>query len=700
VHTGSETIRPSTLKRFADAFTPYGFDLNSFYPGYGLAEATLIATTRSSNQKPTFLTVSPQELSQNRIKENIEGISLTGCGLPIQGTDLAIVDPETGLESPPDHVGEIWLSSESIAQGYWQKEEETQQTFKAILSNREEKTFLRTGDLGFLKDGELFITGRIKELIVIRGENYYPQDIELVFQQSHDRLKINSSAAFSVEIEGKEELIIFQELEKVNEKQINFNEIIAAIRESVLREYEISIYGIYLLKRGHLPKTSSGKIQRNLCRQMFLENTVEAIATWTRQQVSLGQGLPKTGIESQLLAIFTEVLEFDKIGVEDNFFDLGIDSLLFLPLFSQIEEQFEMTISFEKIIENPTISQLANLITQTPLLETQELYQIRINCFKVLGQIYRAKLPQAEKLSRVYNILKIQLSQTGPDFLDYTLPYGIGTRFIRWFCGQKWIQKIFFRDHVKAIEQCLDIIESSIPRSQVIQHNLASNFWRYWRLAALASSSPENFDRWISITGLSCFQKAYQQKKGVVLLSSHVPLRPLLMLLLDRWGIEDFTIIGSHRYILELLNLAHLHTRLSLYSTEVKKSIFYAQFYQAHQVLNRGGVVIIAPDGLRKQPGIERAFFSKKCYIGRSFMDFVISLQSVAIPVDISMELTGTVQVQFLNSLNSGDSSLVYTEQVDQLADQYWEILQTLWQDNFGNVGWDGINAFLQQSIK
>ncbi|MDB9314972.1 AMP-binding protein [Spirulina sp. CS-785/01] len=212
------------------------------------------------------------------------------------------------------------------------KKEETKKTFQATLFNEKDKQFLRTGDLGFIQRGELFITGRIKELIIIRGINYYPQDIELIVQKSHTQLQVNGGAVFSVEIESKEELVIFQEIKKISTKQIEWHEIISAIREAVLQEYEISVYAVYLLKRGHLPKTSSGKIQRNACRQIFLQNTVEAIASWTKEQISLGQGLPQTENDSMAYPERVELLvnqywEFLKSLWQDNFGNVGEDAI-------------------------------------------------------------------------------------------------------------------------------------------------------------------------------------------------------------------------------------------------------------------------------------------------------------------------------------------------------------------------------------
>ncbi len=280
---GAEPIRPETLERFAERFAPCGFRYEAFYPCYGLAESTLIATGGYKPDPPVILSVDAAQLEQNTVVETAPGAPgtrrLVGCGQRLPDLDVIVVDPETGCECPEGKVGEIWISGPSVAQGYWNRPEKTEQTFRAFVKDTGEGPYLRTGDLGFFHRGELYCTGRLKDLIIIRGRNHYPQDIELTAQQSHPALRSEATAAFTVEGEdGHERLVIVQELERRQDKHAA--EAIQAIRRAVAREHDLVVDAVALIRAGSIPKTSSGKIQRHACRRAWLDGTLTVIAAW------------------------------------------------------------------------------------------------------------------------------------------------------------------------------------------------------------------------------------------------------------------------------------------------------------------------------------------------------------------------------------------------------------------------------------
>src|SRR6185369_11915116 len=165
-------------------------------------------------------------------------------------------------------IGEIWVAGPHIAGSYWNRPEETEATLKAYIAGN--GPFLRTGDLGFMQEGELFVTGRLKDLIIIRGRNYFPQDIELTVEDSHPSLRRGCCAAFSVDVLGEEHLVVAQEVER--QRGLDLTPVIGAIRQAVSEEHELQVHAIVLLKAGSLPKTSSGKIQRHACKARFLKD--------------------------------------------------------------------------------------------------------------------------------------------------------------------------------------------------------------------------------------------------------------------------------------------------------------------------------------------------------------------------------------------------------------------------------------------
>ncbi|KAB8330057.1 type I polyketide synthase [Scytonema tolypothrichoides VB-61278] len=282
---GAEPVRAETMARFAEAFADCGFRPEAFYPCYGMAETTLIVSGGSVSAQPILQNVQKQALEQNRVvpalRQNDDSQTLVGSGQCLPELEIVIANPQTMEPCQPNEVGEIWVSGASVTQGYWNRKEQTEQTFRAQLRDTKAGLFLRTGDLGFLQGGELFVTGRLKDIIIIRGRNYYPQDIELTVEQSHPALRSNSGAAFSVDIAGEEKLVVAQEVERSYLRKLNANEVITSIRRAVAEQHDLEVYAVLLLKTVSLPKTSSGKVQRSACRAKFLAGTLDIVADWS-----------------------------------------------------------------------------------------------------------------------------------------------------------------------------------------------------------------------------------------------------------------------------------------------------------------------------------------------------------------------------------------------------------------------------------
>jgi acyl-CoA synthetase (AMP-forming)/AMP-acid ligase II len=298
-YSGAEPVRAETLKRFAATFASCGFNSNAFYPCYGLAEATLIVSGGLMKDEPILFTTQVAALEHNGVVETsdrqLSVRTLVGCGHAMPDTRVVIVDPES-LTVCAHEVGEIWVSAPSVAQGYWNRPEETEQAFRAYLADGE-GPYLRTGDLGFLRDGELFVTGRLKDLIIIGGRNLYPHDIELTVEQSHALVRPGSCVAFSVDVADEERLIVAAEVERryhherhrlngqsrdySNGSHLNgrtpadLDAVVRAIRRAVAEEHDVRVHEVVLLRAGGIPKTPSGKVQRSVCETRFRNGTLE-----------------------------------------------------------------------------------------------------------------------------------------------------------------------------------------------------------------------------------------------------------------------------------------------------------------------------------------------------------------------------------------------------------------------------------------
>lgn len=284
--SGAEPVRADTIERFTRTFAECGFRPTAWLPCYGLAEATLFVTGAQRNSGPRFLAVSTSALEAHKVIEvkpgNPGGRTFVSCGFPRGDLSLAIVDPETLAAAPPNAVGEIWVSGPSVAGGYWGQPQESERIFRAkIVGDNTDKTWLRTGDLGFQQEGELYIAGRIKDLIIVDGRNHYPQDIELTVENSHPAILLSGVAAFSIDTTEAERLVIVAEIGREHlpgrPGVAPLSEIARAIRGAVSEQHTVQISDLVLIRPGTLPKTTSGKIQRHAARATYLAGALSRV---------------------------------------------------------------------------------------------------------------------------------------------------------------------------------------------------------------------------------------------------------------------------------------------------------------------------------------------------------------------------------------------------------------------------------------
>jgi acyl-CoA synthetase (AMP-forming)/AMP-acid ligase II len=274
---GAEPVRADVLDRFAARFAPHGFRSEAFYPCYGLAEATLMVTGSDRLVTPEILSVDRGELGAGCVvgSTRADAQRLVGCGRPADDHEVVIVDRELGTEAASGRIGEIWFSGPSVCAGYWADEQKSTETFHAILRGRPGR-FLRTGDLGFVAGGQLYVIGRCKDLIIVRGCNHYPEDIERTIERAHGALRPGCGVVFGIEHEGEERVVAVHEVSR-GANGPPASHIIAELTEAVSIRHGVRLHEAVLVKPGAIPKTSSGKLRRNECRVLYLERRLEAI---------------------------------------------------------------------------------------------------------------------------------------------------------------------------------------------------------------------------------------------------------------------------------------------------------------------------------------------------------------------------------------------------------------------------------------
>ena len=294
--SGAEPVHPQTLNQFAAKFAPCGFRPEAFYPCYGMAEATLFITGGQATEPPRIGYVDETALADNRVvwsdipPSSAQSValpkvrSLVSCGQTWLDRQIAIVHPETRRRCASDQVGEIWVAGSGLGKGYWNQPETTEHSFHAYLTDtpndHPEGPFLRTGDLGFVYEGELFITGRLNDVLVFWGLNHYPAHLEHTVEACHPGFRANSAAAFAIPVEGRDRLVVAQEVERTYRKTLKATDVADSIRCQLFDQHFVDVYTIVLLNPGGLPKTSSGKIQRHLCRDLYLAGELKCLDEW------------------------------------------------------------------------------------------------------------------------------------------------------------------------------------------------------------------------------------------------------------------------------------------------------------------------------------------------------------------------------------------------------------------------------------
>ena len=375
-YNGAEPVRAETLERFAETFAPCGFRREAFYPCYGLAEATLFVSGGERGAGASLRQIDAAALERSQVEPAQPGSPsrwLVGCGRTSADQRVVVADAERGVALPEGAVGEVWIAGPSVAAGYWRRPEETAQTFGARLAGDPETPWLRTGDLGFVLEGELFLTGRAKDLIILRGRNLYPQDVELTVERSHPAMRPGCGAAFSVEADGEERLVIVQEVERDAERKWlqdggreGFQAAVEAVRRAVAKEHEAAVHAVALVRTATVPKTSSGKIRRRSCREDFLAGRLELVGEWQEgaaPAAAAGEAAaPRTPTEELLERIWAEVFGLERVGIDQDLFELGGDSLRATQLLARVQEAFGVDLPIDALFAASTIAGLATVL--------------------------------------------------------------------------------------------------------------------------------------------------------------------------------------------------------------------------------------------------------------------------------------------------------------------------------------------------
>ena len=358
-YSGSEPIRLDTLERFAEKFAACGFTPDNFFASYGLAEATLFVAGGSRGRGIPAMRMDEHALAANRAEPG-QGAAIMSCGTSQPEHAVLIVDPQTLAELPDNSVGELWATGPSIAHGYWRNPEATAKTFV----QHDGRTWLRTGDLGFMRFGEVYITGRLKDLLIVRGHNLYPQDIEQTIEREVEVVRKGRVAAFAVNDRGLEGIGIAAEISRSVQKILPPEALIKAIRQAVAEAYQEAPSVVVLLNPGALPKTSSGKVQRAACGLRHADGSLDSYAQFPEVQTQVGDAVLESELQNRIAAIWCEQLHVATVAADDHFFLLGGNSITATQVVARLRETLGLELNLRMLFEAPTLQGFATNVAQ------------------------------------------------------------------------------------------------------------------------------------------------------------------------------------------------------------------------------------------------------------------------------------------------------------------------------------------------
>ncbi|CAM4111929.1 non-ribosomal peptide synthetase [Pseudoalteromonas byunsanensis] len=499
---GAEPIKPETVKSFANKFASCGLHANTMYPGYGLAEATLFVSGAERLSAPQFLEVPVSNYQHRDIVKPAASNELTreliSSGIPSPYNDVVIVDPEDHSRLVDGQVGEVWVRGENVASGYWQNEEKTIETFRATISGEGDVYYMRTGDLGFIHQQHLFICGRIKELIIIRGANFYPQNIEQTLQNNIDGLKPNGGAAFTIEHEGEDALVIVQEVERTWLKKVDPEAVAQQARAAIASEYGLSLHAFVMIRPMTLPKTSSGKIQRSRAKQYFESGELAVVSETIFATASKGSDTEYSSVDIKSLTSGSELadvalglalliankakLPVAQLDIEQSIIHTGLDSITLNSFVATVKNVFGVTLSLGELLQSSSLLDIAqNIIEQRQTGPSSSLPAVNLNTYSQqdafdlsANQMQMWLLHQKAPTSAAYNVPmclqgKFDTAQLKRALKQMLQANPILRTHILFNTQQdKWQQRIMPMPEVALIEHDEELVSVELARSIIL----------------------------------------------------------------------------------------------------------------------------------------------------------------------------------------------------------------------------------------
>ncbi|MFT4928346.1 MAG: amino acid adenylation domain-containing protein [Phenylobacterium sp.] len=412
-YNAAEPVKYDTISRFAARFAANGFNRDCFYPSYGMAESTAFMTGGHGNDKLAVISIDKNALADHKVSivasENNHKIDFVGNGLTDANHHLKIVNAKTLEVLPDGEIGEVWFTGPSVSPGYWLLDQVSKQAFGNTLQPNDGKHYLQTGDLGFISKQHLYVTGRSKDMIILKGKNYYPQDIEATIKYCHDDVHSGYTAAFEVD----EKLVVVTEISRRALKTLDPRALVQQIGRSVYTQHSISVDDVVLLPPYKIPMTSSGKIRRSQTKQLYQAGKLASLY----QKVSGEDTIKPTGeVENAVHAIWSRVLDMADICVNRGFFELGGDSIKATEISAAVAAQYQsLALDENKMLECVSIKEMAQFVSLSLMKSAEPLF-----ASKVIADHYVAPVSNLQR-----NIYFLESLSDGQSFYNVPVAFDL-----------------------------------------------------------------------------------------------------------------------------------------------------------------------------------------------------------------------------------------------------------------------------------
>lgn len=678
----SEPIDWEGLAEFESAFAPFGLTTGAVVPHYGLAECTVLASYVTES-RPRYLDVDRDQFVKGNIalaEDHASAQRIINCGRGLVDCDFAIVDPETRRRHNPDRIGEIWISGSHVARGYWGKPELTAEIFdQAIAGEPGDTRYVRSGDLGFVHEGDLYITGRMKDLIIIRGQNYYARDIEILAERASPFVRGGRVVAIPLDRSGQETIGILAEVSEDFDYRNHAQDFVHSFSRLLAEHFGLSPSAIVIVSKHSLPRTTSGKIQRVDAKRLFEGSRLRPLFQFEpTQPLSAADGAAGfPGLQNQkllrtwLVARLTALSGIPAISDQSDLFELGVDSLGMTNFILELEDVAQTSLLDERFYESPTLATLIQLLAGEPdsgpgiandePQQTQGIAPPKARTFK-------------QRLSR-------HLRDRGPIWGPLRLAYGPGSRLLDHMVKSNRLQKRLSTPFLARLNGLIE--EQGFEDSEKLKYDVARSYnWSGWRESCL--SDPGIFAEYVTVKGIEYIQAAQDAGRGIILAMMHSRLKGLPKFIPELASRTIGAIANLPPERLEFYGMGDLAYKTGAFASRTIPSARVAQIHNAHRLLAKGDTVIMFMDTYEGVGGIAVPFLGRQRPIRPGIGELALDTGATILPLQPWLHDDGRMTLELKEPLQA--SGVSREEQLLSLMTQQVVVMETMWRENPGQM--------------